>query len=132
MEVQTIYATDSNGITNIFYICQNRLSGSELINISVFDNDEFTGEFFEFIVVKKNTITKVQNMFAHDNKYRKKGLPEELIAYAKTILKSNIYSSSVVHQGNDYISEEGKKVWKRLIENHKAVFDKSLNRYKTI
>ena len=129
MEIEAI---DIHGVKNTFFIFENTLEYNQYINILVSDNEELTSEYFEFSVIQKNNIPKVQTMFAYGVKYKKKGLPEALIMYAKNHLKQDIYSSSITPIGNDHLSEDGKKVWKRLINNKKAELNKKLDRYKTI
>lgn len=125
---KTITAIDIDSKENIYYIKLKNKNGLEIL---VYDNQELLGEFFEFKVIQKGNILKVQNMFAHDKKYRKKGLPEVLIEYAKIHFQESIYSSAIVRIGNDWLSEEGKKVWARLLTSGGAYFDESLGRYKT-
>lgn len=126
---QTITAIDINGKENTFYI---RVKNENGLDIFVFDNQDLSGDFFEFKVILKGEIFKVQNMFAHNQKYRKQGLPEALIEYTKNYFKKPVYSSSTIHIADDWLSVEGKKVWERMVSNEKAVFDKSRNRYKSI
>lgn len=129
MNNKTISAIDISGNKNNFYI---KVKNEESLEIFIYDNQEFLGECFEFKVIRKGDIFKVQNMFAYDIKYRKQGLPEALIEYAQNYLNQPIYSSSIVQEGNDWLSEEGKKVWCRMVSNGKAVFDQSRNRYVSI
>ncbi len=126
---KTITAINIDSKKNIFYL---KVKNEDTLDILVYDNKELLGDFFEFKVIKKSGILKVQNMFAHDKKYRKQGLPEALIEYAKNHFQESIYSSSIVHIGDDWLSEEGKKVWNRLITSGNACFDKLSGRYKTI
>ncbi len=126
---QTITAIDINGKENTFYI---KVKYENDLDIFVYDNQDLLGEFFEFKVIRKGEIFKVQNMFANDKRYKKQGLPEALIEYAKNYFEQPIYSSSTIHIADDWLSVEGKKVWDRMVGNEKAVFDESRNRYKSI
>ncbi len=125
----TITAIDIDGKENTFYIKVKNENG---LDIFVYDNKDLLGDFFEFKVIRKGDVFKVQNMFAHDKKYRKQGLPEALIEYAKKYFQEPIYSSSTVHIRDDWLSVEGKKVWDRMESNGKAIFDKPRNRYISI
>jgi hypothetical protein len=97
----------------------------------VYSIESSTKEFFEFHVRRINETTGKVVMMIHHNveAYIAKGIPERMIEEAHTVLNLEIMSSTNSEENkmfeNEYITDEAKKVWKRLLDKGKAFWDEN-------
>ena len=73
-------------------------------------------------------------MFIGKDKHRKKGIPEALILEVKRLYKIQVISSSnrkpiII---SEWRREEASKVWERLINQQKAIYDFDNDIYKLL
>lgn len=133
--IEKIHTIDINGNDCTFYIKDSTafINRRILLNKNIYTKQDCSDTtFFEFLVVPFGESNgRVENMFANSSCFRKKGLPEALILYAKEKLKTTIYSSNQ-SKFDESFTNEAKKVWERLCMQKKALYDESLKRYKTI
>lgn len=128
-----ICTKDINGESKYFYMKDFiEQSYPTLLYKKISDDPNFKGDFFEFHVIRMNSYAKVQMMKANESKFRKQGLPEALIEYARQRLSEPIYSSALIPKGSDHLSPEGRKVWERMVESKRAIYDELFQRYRTI
>jgi hypothetical protein len=75
-------------------------------------------------------------MFAENETYRELGLPEAILYELAKLSKRKIYSSSNklakhILRG-EFRDEDAEKVWLRLVNSGKAIFDEDTNRYELL
>lgn len=79
-----------------------------------------------------NNEMKVKEMYIDRLEFRGLGIPDALILKAKELFSKTIVSSTKFQDNDEILHQDGERVWKRLVENQKAIFDEKSGRYKTL
>ncbi|TCI93805.1 hypothetical protein [Tenacibaculum sp. M341] len=98
--------------------------------------DDEEDDWFDFKIAFINTnLIKVTDMFASNNRHRKKGIPEALILEVKKLYKDKkIISSSNKQQliAGEWRKPDADKVWKRLIKKSFAKYNPYTDTYELL
>jgi len=102
------------------------------VNITNFDESPKLGAIdFQFLHLDDGTL-RISDMYIDIEEYRQKGIPEGIIINLSRLLQKTILSSTKFQNNGEHLHEDAIKVWKRLVSQDLAVFDSSLERYKTL
>lgn len=130
MQIEKLKATGKDKIekTYILKIKENKQKNN--ITYYIYENDIRGEDFFQFEAILENDKYRVKTMYAHENKYKGKGLPEAILEHFFNRYKKQVYSSK--NSNVETRSSEATKMWSRLVKKNLAKFDKNIDRYITI
>lgn len=134
-----LQCTGADSVTREFYyeIESDREAGGLEIIVRVYEQSQISIErhWFDFILKPLDENRLMVSMMQHNNKewYRAKGIPDALIPALAQRFQKVVTSSSNCDAAKKFPEESrngpASKVWKRLVEQGRATYQESVDRY---